>query len=61
MADQPTIPVEAKDLPLHCPRPDAPLWCQHPRVFLDIAQSGSATCPYCSAHYVLQGPARAGH
>ena len=27
------IEVTVKDLPLHCPMPDAPLWARHPRVF----------------------------
>jgi uncharacterized Zn-finger protein len=61
MAEIPTIEVSADDLPLHCPRPDAPLWCQHPRVFLDIAHSGEAVCPYCSNHYVLKGDAPVEH
>lgn len=30
------IEVTAKDLPLHCSMPDAPLWARHPRVFLDV-------------------------
>jgi uncharacterized Zn-finger protein len=58
---QNTVEVTAKDLPLHCPLPDAPLWARHPRVFLDVAHDGEATCPYCSAHYVLTGPAPKGH
>lgn len=55
MADTPNIEINEKDLPLHCPRADAPLWSQHPRVFLDIAHSGEAVCPYCSAKYVFKG------
>ena len=53
--------ITAHDLPLHCPRPDAPLWARHPRVFLDVAQSGEVVCPYCSAHYVFKGEAPKGH
>ena len=30
------VEVSAHDLPLHCPRPGAPLWARHPRVFLDV-------------------------
>jgi uncharacterized Zn-finger protein len=60
-ATQTTVEVTAKDLPLHCPQPGAPLWSRHPRVFLDVAHGGEATCPYCSAHYVLKGPAPKGH
>ncbi len=55
------IPVTAKDLPLHCPTADAPLWARHPRVFLDVAPTGEASCPYCGAHYVLHGEAGRGH
>ena len=53
--------ITAHDLPLHCPLPDAPLWARHPRVFLDVMQSGEVVCPYCSAHYVFKGEAPKGH
>lgn len=56
-----TINVTAADLPLHCTRPDAPLWSRHPRVFLDVLDAGEATCPYCSAHYVFTGERPKGH
>ncbi len=56
------IEVTAKDLPLHCPTPAMMLWNAHPRVFLDIARTGEALCPYCGTKYTLQGgPARHGH
>ncbi len=58
---QQSIPVTAADLPLACPRPGAPLWAQHPRVFLDVVAEGAATCPYCSARYVLTGERPKGH
>ncbi len=64
MSDKKTveaIKISAKDLPLHCPLPDAPLWARHPRVYLDIAHKGNVTCPYCSAHYVLEGEAPKKH
>ena len=62
-ADHPSregkIVVTARDLPLHCPPKNAPLWSQHPRVFLDIEAAGEILCPYCSTQYVLEGgPAR---
>ena len=47
------VTVTAHDLPLHCPLKNAPLWSQHPRVFLDIEDSGEILCPYCSTLYVL--------
>ena len=53
--------ITAHDLPLHCPLPDAPLWARHPRVFLDVAHSGQAVCPYCNAHYVFAGELPKGH
>ncbi len=61
MADILTIEVSAHDLPLHCPTPSLPLWCQHPRVFLDVLQTGEAVCPYCSTRYVFKGEAPKGH
>lgn len=56
-----TIAVAAKDLPLYCPQPDAPLWARHPRVFLDVLTEGKAVCPYCSAQYEFTGEAPKGH
>ncbi|MDA8417217.1 MAG: zinc-finger domain-containing protein [Betaproteobacteria bacterium] len=55
------IPITAADLPLHCPRPDAPLWSTHPRVFLDVTRTGHVSCPYCGALYEFTGPAPNGH
>jgi uncharacterized Zn-finger protein len=48
------IYVEAKDLPVYCPGPKAPLWSMHPRVYIEIADTGTAVCPYCSATYKLK-------
>ena len=47
------IEVSAADLPLHCPTNEVALWCSHPRVFLDIADTGRAMCPYCGTKYRL--------
>ncbi len=55
------VEVTAKDLPLHCPQPGAPLWARHPRVFLDVLATGEATCPYCSAQYKFTGERPKGH
>jgi uncharacterized Zn-finger protein len=46
--------VTLADLPLSCPMPQMPLWNSHPRVYLPIADSGRAVCPYCAAEYRLQ-------
>jgi len=56
-----TVEVTAHDLPVHCPRPGAPLWAQHPRVFLDVLKEGAATCPYCSTRFVFTGERPKGH
>lgn len=45
--------VSRQDLPLSCPTPEQKLWNSHPRVFLPIEETGSATCPYCSSRYRL--------
>lgn len=57
------VDVTAHDLPLHCPRPGAPLWARHPRVFLDVLKSetGSAACPYCGTTYHFTGERPKGH
>ena len=59
--DAAAVEVLPKDLPAYCPNPAMPLWSSHPRVFLDIAETGSAMCPYCGTRYVLRsGPRRGG-
>ena len=47
------VTVSEKDLPLHCPPTNAPLWKLHPRVYLEIAETGNITCPYCGTYYEL--------
>jgi len=59
--DQDLIPANAqhryevrhRDLPLSCPMPGMYLWNSHPKVYLPIEDTGSATCPYCGARYEL--------
>ena len=53
--------VRPQDLPVFCPNPQMPLWASHPRVYLDIDESGEARCPYCSTLYRLEGAARPRH
>ncbi|MEP7275179.1 MAG: zinc-finger domain-containing protein [Betaproteobacteria bacterium] len=56
------VTVKPADLPVFCPNPAMTLWSSHPRVFLDVADTGSAMCPYCGTQYRLEGgPAIAGH
>lgn len=45
--------VSRADLPLSCPTHEQKLWNSHPRVYLAIEKTGKASCPYCSAEYVL--------
>ncbi len=54
------VEVDPKDLPVHCPNPAMPLWSSHPRVYLDLATTGEAMCPYCGTRYVLRGGPLAG-
>ena len=41
---------------IHCPRPEAGMqqWNSHPRVYLDVAHTGEARCPYCGTVYRLK-------
>jgi uncharacterized Zn-finger protein len=56
------IPVEltAHDLNsqggIFCPSAKAGMavYNNHPRVFLDVARTGEASCPYCGTHYRLK-------
>jgi uncharacterized Zn-finger protein len=46
-----------------CPNPKMPLWSNHPRVFIDVASTGSGKCPYCGTQYRLKAgeTVRTGH
>jgi uncharacterized Zn-finger protein len=54
------VELVAKDLNanggIFCPsaKADMKIWNTHPRVYLDIAQSGGAKCPYCGTVYKLK-------
>ena len=54
------IELNAADLNSHggvfCPSPMAGMatWNTHPKVFLDVARTGQAKCPYCSTVYRLK-------
>jgi uncharacterized Zn-finger protein len=54
------VELGAKDLNanggIFCPSPEAgmKLWNTHPRVYLDVAGSGAAKCPYCGTVYKLR-------
>jgi uncharacterized Zn-finger protein len=57
---KPAIELTAKDLNaqggIFCPSKQAgmELWSSHPRVFLDVAKTGHAKCPYCGTEYKLK-------
>lgn len=55
------VEVGASDLPLHCPTNQTPAWNLHPKVFLDIAHTGEAKCPYCGTFYRLKAGVKVGH
>jgi len=61
MSDVKEIEVTAKDLPLHCPTDAVAAWSSHPRVFLDIAETGQVACPYCGTKYKLKAGEVVGH
>ena len=63
-----TIELLAKDLNhqggVYCPSPLAgmEIWDGHPKVYLDVAHTGEAKCPYCGTVYKLKdGEHFAGH
>ncbi|MEI6801545.1 MAG: zinc-finger domain-containing protein [Burkholderiales bacterium] len=55
-----TIELKASELNhqggVYCPAPQAGMqtWNTHPKVFLDVAHSGQAKCPYCGTVYQLK-------
>ena len=56
------VMLDAHDLPAFCPNKTMALWNQHPKVFLDVATTGAASCPYCGTVYRLKGgAAKHGH
>ena len=54
------VELLAKDLNaqggVYCPSPaaDMKIWDSHPKVYLDVAHSGVAKCPYCGTVYKLK-------
>ena len=54
-----TVELKAADLNGHggvfCPNPkaDMKLWNSHPKVYVDVAKTGEAKCPYCGTVYIL--------
>jgi uncharacterized Zn-finger protein len=56
-ATQTFVEVTSKDMQgpgaVVCPNKNMPIWSNHPRVFLDVAATGEAKCPYCGTVYKL--------
>ena len=58
------VDLLAKDLTaqggVYCPSPKAnmKIWNSHPKVYLDVAHSGLAKCPYCGTVYKLKNGER---
>ncbi len=54
-----TVELKAADLNGHggvfCPNPkaDMKLWNSHPKVYVAVAKTGEAKCPYCGTVYKL--------
>ena len=46
-----------------CPsaKADMKLWNSHPKVYLDVASTGEAKCPYCGTEYKLKAGEHVGH
>jgi uncharacterized Zn-finger protein len=61
------VELSARDLNaqggIFCPSPkaDMKVWNTHPKVYLDIARTGDAKCPYCGTVYRLKDGEKAGH
>ncbi len=55
-----TVELLAKDLNgnggVYCPsaKADMKLWNSRPKVYLDVASTGEAKCPYCGTVYKLK-------
>ena len=55
-----TVELLGKDLNgnggVYCPsaKADMKLWNSHPKVYLDVASTGEAKCPYCGTEYKLK-------
>ena len=47
------VTINRDQLPLSCPMDNQKIWNAHPKVYLPIAQTGKATCPYCGTEYIL--------
>lgn len=56
-----TVQLDGDQLPAYCPNEAMPVWSSHPRVFMDVAKTGEAACPYCGTKYKLKPGAKVHH
>lgn len=67
MSTDAVVELTARDLNpqggVFCPsaKADMKLWNGHPRVYLDVARTGQARCPYCGTTYRLKAGESVGH
>ncbi len=67
MSTSSSIELAAADLSAHggifCPsaKADMKLWNSHPKVYLDVARTGEARCPYCGTVYRLKAGEKVAH
>ena len=65
--ESPVIELAAADLNsqggVFCPSAAArmKLWSAHPKVYLDVARTGEAKCPYCGTVYRLKAGEAVAH
>lgn len=59
------VEVTAADLQgpgvVFCPNPKQNLWSNHPKVFINVAETGEGRCPYCGTVYRLKAGERLSH
>lgn len=61
-AQDAVVEIDGGDLPAYCPNDKMPIWSSHPRVYLELAETGKAMCGYCGTRYRLKpGTLRGGH
>jgi uncharacterized Zn-finger protein len=44
-----------------CPNPKQALWSNHPKVFINVAETGEGRCPYCGTVYRLKAGEHLSH
>ena len=52
-SEQKIIKVNKSSLPVSCPSKGTPAWDMHPRVYIELSDGKSASCPYCGNHFEM--------